>query len=109
MSALFNPLTINVYAKEIEREVLRDHSSSVKRRKRRAQVMPYVQRYMMDNYGVRDERIKNLVYVSRDPLLASVFLPKLRKAAAEMKNEKRKEKREKRRCRREAVNGDSEH
>ena len=56
--------------------------------------MPYVQRYMMDNYGVRDERIKNLVNVSRDPLLASVFLPKLRKAAAEMKNEKRKEKKE---------------
>ena len=48
----------------------------------------------MDNYGVRDERIKNLVNVSRDPLLASVFLPKLRKAAAEMKNEKRKEKKE---------------
>ena len=42
-------------------------------------VMPYVERYMTDNYGVRDERVKNLVNISRDPVLASAFLPRLRK------------------------------
>ena len=42
-------------------------------------VMPYVERYMTDNYGIRDERVENLVNISRDPILASAFHPRLRK------------------------------
>ena len=42
-------------------------------------VMPYVQRYMTDNYGVRDAGIKNRVDMRRDPLLMAEFLPRLKK------------------------------
>ncbi len=42
-------------------------------------VMPYVERYMTDNYGIRDERVRNLVNINRDPFLQAVFLTRLEK------------------------------
>ena len=57
-------------------------------------VMPYVERYMTDNFGVRDAGIRNLVDISRDPLLKSEFMPRLRKPAAEIRSENGKEQNE---------------
>ena len=40
-------------------------------------VAPYVCRYLVDNFGVQDPDIKNLVNINGDPALMAFFTPKL--------------------------------
>ena len=42
-------------------------------------VAPYVCRYLVDNFGVEDPEIKNLVNINGDPALMAFFTPKLMK------------------------------
>lgn len=44
-------------------------------------VAPYVCRYLVDNYGVEDPDIKNLVNISGDPGLMAFFTPRMVKSS----------------------------
>lgn len=43
-------------------------------------VAPYVCRYLVDNFGVRDESVKNLIDIRRDAALMAFFTPRLTKS-----------------------------
>lgn len=55
-------------------------------------VAPYVCRYLVDNFGVQDPDIKNLVNINGDPALMAFFTPKLIKQSHryDRRNEERK-------------------
>lgn len=44
-------------------------------------VAPYVCRYLVDNFGVKDENIKNLIDIRRDAALMAFFTPRLQKSS----------------------------
>lgn len=44
-------------------------------------VAPYVCRYLVDNFGVRDESVKNLIDIRRDAALMAFFTPRLEKSS----------------------------